>query len=111
MSTTNSSFDDCSRGELIKLVKMQAATIERLEKRIEELEAKLKAKNPTERLDSPYSQKAEEKRQQDKGTKKPVSARGFHLDGRFSLVGFDPPSRRPPWRDNRTLPCGRLGEN
>lgn len=70
MSTANPNFDDCSRDELIKLVKMQAATIERLEKRIEELEAKLKAKNPTERLDSPYSQKAEDKRQEGKRTKK-----------------------------------------
>ncbi|TWT86447.1 hypothetical protein Pla52n_70800 [Stieleria varia] len=40
-----------------------------------------------------------------------VSARRFHLDCRFSLAGFAPPTRSPPWRENRILPCGRLGEN
>ena len=51
-----------SRDELLKLVRMQAATIKRLEKQVEELFAKLKEKNPTERLDESYSQKAEEQR-------------------------------------------------
>lgn len=70
MSKSKSPVDELSRAELIKLVRMQAAVIVRLEKRVEELEAKLKEKNPTERLDLPYSQNAEEKRQEDaKGAK------------------------------------------
>lgn len=82
MSKTKSSHEDLSRAELIKLVRMQAATIERLEARIEELEAKLKEKNPTERLDQSYSQNAEDKRQEDdkknkrrKGRKRPKPLR------------------------------------
>ncbi|MEL7496227.1 MAG: hypothetical protein AAFN77_01365, partial [Planctomycetota bacterium] len=53
---------ELSRDEVLKLVRMQAATIKRLEKQVEELFAKLKEKNPTERLDESYSQKAEEER-------------------------------------------------
>ena len=52
--------EDLSRDQLIKLVTMQAATIKRLEKQVEELFAKLKEKNPTERLDQTYSLSAEE---------------------------------------------------
>jgi hypothetical protein len=65
--------EELSRDELLKLVRMQAATIKRLEKQVEELFAKLKEKNPTERLDESYSQKAEEQRkkaEQDKKTGK-----------------------------------------
>lgn len=72
MSKSESPLEDLSRDELIKLVRMQAAAIERLQKRVEELEAKSQEKNPTERLDQPYSQNAEEKRQEDgkgKGSK------------------------------------------
>lgn len=54
--------EELSRDEVLKLVRMQAATIKRLEKQVEELFAKLKEKNPTERLDESYSQKAEEQR-------------------------------------------------
>lgn len=64
--------EELSRDELLKLVRMQAATIKRLEKQVEELFAKLKEKNPTERLDESYSQKAEEQRkkaQQDAKTR------------------------------------------
>ena len=62
MSGANLSDGELSRDELLKLVRMQAATIKRLEKQVEELFAKLKEKNPTERLDDSYSQKAEEQR-------------------------------------------------
>lgn len=65
MSKSKSPLVDLSRSELIKLVRMQAAAIERLEKRVGELEAKLKEKNPTERLDQPYSLNAEDKRKED----------------------------------------------
>lgn len=62
MSGANLPDEELSRDELLKLVRMQAATIKRLEKQVEELFAKLKEKNPTERLDESYSQKAEEQR-------------------------------------------------
>jgi hypothetical protein len=67
MSDAKLPADDLSRDELIKLVRMQADAIKRLEKRVEELVAKLKQRNPTERLDEPYSQKAEEQRKRSKG--------------------------------------------
>ena len=70
MSKSESPLEDLSRDELIKLVRMQAAAIERLQKRVEELEAKSQEKNPTERLDQPYTQNAEEKRQEDERTKR-----------------------------------------
>ncbi len=62
MSTTKIPEEELSRDELLKLVRMQAATIKRQQKQIEELCAKIKEKNPTERLDESYSQKAEEQR-------------------------------------------------
>lgn len=62
MNGTNFPNEELSRDELLKLVRMQAATIKRLEKQVEELFVKLKEKNPTERLDESYSQKAEEQR-------------------------------------------------
>jgi hypothetical protein len=62
--------EDLSRDQLIKLVTMQAATIKRLEKQVEELFAKLKEKNPTERLDQPYSLSAEEQRKKKEEEKK-----------------------------------------
>ncbi len=37
-----------------------------LQKRVEELEAQIKAKNPTERLDEAYSEKADEDRMPNK---------------------------------------------
>ncbi len=55
-------MDYLSRDELIKLVRMQAASIRRLDRQVEELFAKLNEKNPTERLDEAYSQNAEERR-------------------------------------------------
>lgn len=77
MSQSESPLEDLSRDELIKLVRMQAAAIERLEKRVKELEGKLQEKNPTERLDQPYSQNAEEKRQEDgKGAKSKKDRKG-----------------------------------
>ena len=62
--------EELSRDELLKLVRMQAATIKRLEKQVEDLFAKLKEKNPTERLDQSYSQKAEEQRKKAEQNKK-----------------------------------------
>jgi transposase len=70
MSGAKSPDEDLSRDELIKLVRMQAATIRRLEKQVEELFAKLKEKNPTERLDEAYSQNAEEQRKKTEKEKK-----------------------------------------
>lgn len=82
MSKSKSPLDDLSRSELIKLVRMQAAAMERLEKRVEELEAKLNETNPTERLDQSYSLNAEDKRKEeekkakgDKGRKRPKPLR------------------------------------
>ena len=54
--------DDLSRDELIKLVRMQAAMIERLEKRLDDLLKNNNEKNPTEPLEDAYSLDAEEKR-------------------------------------------------
>ena len=71
MSSANLPDGELSRDELMKLVRMQAATIKRLEKQVEELFAKLKEKNPTERLDESYSQKAEEQRKKAQQDKKP----------------------------------------
>lgn len=51
MSGAQTADVELTRNELTKLVRMQAETIRRLEKRNEELAAKLKEKNPTERLD------------------------------------------------------------
>ena len=80
MSGAKLPVEDLSRDELIKLVRMQADAIKRLEKQVEELFAKLKEKNPTERLDQPYSQKAEEQRKKsnkdsNKGRKNKLSRR------------------------------------
>lgn len=77
--------EELSRDELLKLVRMQAATIKRLEKQVEELFAKLKEKNPTERLDESYSQKAEEQRkktQQDEKTGKKTGKKSKSTDKR-----------------------------
>jgi transposase len=63
-------YDKLSRKELFKLVEMQAKSITRLEARVQELEKKLNEKNPTERLDEPYSQKSEEKRNPPKEPKR-----------------------------------------
>jgi hypothetical protein len=62
MSAATTPVEELSRNELIKLVRLQANSIKRLEKQVEELFAKLNEKNPTRRLDEPYSQKAEEQR-------------------------------------------------
>lgn len=62
MSGAKLPVDDLSRDELIKLVRMQADAIKKLEKQVEDLSIKLKQRNPTERLDQPYSQKGEEQR-------------------------------------------------
>ena len=69
MDDNKNGVDDLSRDELLKLVRMQAAAIKRLEKRIEQLAGKGNDKNPTERLDESYSQKAEEKRKRIKQRK------------------------------------------
>ena len=79
MSEVRNRFEYMTRGELIELARMQAATIDSLEKQNQELEAKLNAKNPTERLDQPYSEKGEEGRKKKgktgKGRKRPKPGR------------------------------------
>lgn len=62
MSDAELPDENLSRDQLLKLVTMQAETIRRLQKQVDELFAKLNEKNPTERLDEPYSLKSEEKR-------------------------------------------------
>lgn len=52
------------------------AVIVTLQQRIAELEAQLNSKNPTDRLDEPYSEKAEDKRKNRKPPKKPPLRRG-----------------------------------
>ena len=81
--------EELSRDELLKLVRMQAATIKRLEKQVEELFAKLKEKNPTERLDESYSQKAEEKRKkalQDAKTRRRNKTKHKRRKGRITTA-------------------------
>lgn len=46
------------------------------QKRIEQLEAQLKSKNPTERLEQPYSERAEQKRKKPAKRKRPPLRRG-----------------------------------
>ncbi len=60
--------DDATAGKLSlnKLIDVIAAQ----QKRIAELETIIKSKNPTERLQEPYSEKAEEKRKSKQGRKK-----------------------------------------
>lgn len=60
--------DDAAAGKLSvnKLIDLIAAQ----QKRIDELEAIIKSKNPTERLEKPYSEKAEEKRNPKQARKK-----------------------------------------
>jgi len=49
--------------QLMEIIAQQAQQIEKLNEQIEQLKEQLDAKNPTERLDEAYSEKAEEKRQ------------------------------------------------
>jgi hypothetical protein len=65
--------DDAASGrlsvqKLIDVIVMQ-------QKRIDELEAAIRSKNPTERLDEPYSQDAEAKRKRGKNRKRPKPLR------------------------------------
>ena len=52
-----------SLDRLVDLIVSQQKLIEKLQKQNAELQEKLDGKNPTERLDEPYSEKSEEKRQ------------------------------------------------
>jgi uncharacterized coiled-coil protein SlyX len=52
-----------SLNRLVDLIVSQQKLIEKLQKQNAELQEKLDGKNPTERLDEPYSEKSEEKRQ------------------------------------------------
>jgi len=52
-----------SLDRLVDLIASQQKLIEKLQKQITELQEKIDGKNPTERLDEQYSEKAEEKRQ------------------------------------------------
>ena len=52
-----------SLDRLVDLIVSQQKLIEKLQEQITELQEKLASKNPTERLDEQYSEKAEEKRQ------------------------------------------------
>ncbi len=54
---------------LVELIASQQRIIQRQQKQIEDLKEQIK-KNPTERLDEAYSEKAEEKRQADAGGKR-----------------------------------------
>ena len=49
--------------QLLEIIAQQAQQIEKLKEQIEQLKELLDAKNPTERLDEAYSEKAEEERQ------------------------------------------------
>jgi hypothetical protein len=60
-----------NNAQLNKLVKMQAEKIQQLEDKIRELEAKLAGKNPTERLEESYSEKAENARKEKAAAKPP----------------------------------------
>jgi transposase len=51
-----------SLDRLVELIASQQKLIEKLQKRCDELQEKIDSKNPTERLDEQYSEKAEEKR-------------------------------------------------
>lgn len=67
--------DDAADGKLsidklIDVIVAQQAQIATQQKRIDELEAIIKSKNPTERLDQPYSEKAETKRHPKSGKRK-----------------------------------------
>lgn len=79
MSETVNNAENLDRDELIKLVGRQARLIERLQDRVSQLEAKLGEKNPTERLDEPYSQKSEEKRKAKPGKKRKLPKRRGRL--------------------------------
>lgn len=60
-----------NKAQLNKLVQMQAAKIQQLEDENRELKAKIAGKNPTERLEESYSEKAENARQDKAGAKPP----------------------------------------
>jgi hypothetical protein len=67
--------DDAASGKLsvdklIDVVALQQHQIREMQKRIDELEAIIKSKNPTKRLDEPYSEKAENKRNPKPGKRK-----------------------------------------
>ena len=66
-----------------KLIASQQKLIEKLQKQCAELQEKIDSKNPTERLDEQYSEKAEEKRRA-KGKKRKRSK--SHRRGRISTA-------------------------
>ena len=76
--------DDAAAGKLSieKLIDVIAAQQER----IRELEAIIKSKNPTERLDQPYSEKAEQKRKgrPKNGKRKPLRRGSLYHISRFN---------------------------
>lgn len=81
MSNAKSPDQDLTYEQLMKLVTMQAETIRRLQKQVDELFARLNEKNPTERLDESYSLKSEENRNaQSKGSK--TASKGKKSKGR-----------------------------
>lgn len=59
-----------SAEKLVDVIVLQQQQIGSMQQRIEELEAIIKSKNPTERPDPSYSQKAEEKRYPKRGKRK-----------------------------------------
>ena len=61
-----------NKAQLNKLVQMQAVKIQQLEDENRELKAKLAGKNPTERLEESYSEKAENSRKEKAGAKPPA---------------------------------------
>ncbi len=61
-----------NKAQLNKLVQMQAEKIQQLEDKIRELEAKIAGKNPTERLEESYSEKADNARKEKAGAKPPA---------------------------------------
>lgn len=74
--------DDAASGKLslarlIMVIEAQQKQLAKLQERIAELEQQIKAKNPTERLEEPYSEKAEQKRKaKGKRTKRRPLRRG-----------------------------------
>lgn len=82
--------DDVAAGkvgveQLLELIAQQAEQIAKQAEEIENLKKKIAEKNPTERLDEPYSEQAEEKRQE-KRKKKRSKRKKAKRHGRLSTA-------------------------